>query len=154
MKDIDGVPRQYCENCEFVDFIDPKVVVVAIVANEKHELLLIKRNIEPALGQWAFPSGYVDSREAVEDAVVRETKEETNLDIAVKELIGVYSNTGNPIILIVYSATKTGGNLLPGPESQQVRWFKLDDLPKLPFPHDNQIIDDWSRLHEERSSTT
>ena len=87
------------------------------------------------------------SREAVEDAVVRETKEETNLDIAVKKLIGVYSNTGNPIILIVYSATKTGGNLLPGPESQQVRWFKLDDLPKLPFPHDNQIIDDWSRLH-------
>ena len=47
MKDIDGVPRQYCENCEFVDFIDPKVVVVAIVANEKDELLLIKRNIEP-----------------------------------------------------------------------------------------------------------
>ena len=146
-KDIDGVPRQYCNNCEYVDFIDPKVVAVAIVSNEKQELLLVKRNIEPAIGKWAFPSGYVDSGEAVEDAVVREAKEETNLDILVEKLIGVYSNPGNPIILIVNSATHTGGNLCPGIESQEVRWFNLNDLPKLPFPHDNKIIDDWRHLN-------
>jgi mutator protein MutT len=152
-KDIDGTPRQYCNNCEYVAYIDPKLVAVAIVSNEKQELLLVKRNIEPAIGKWAFPSGYVDSGEAVEDAVVREAKEETNLDIVVEKLIGVYSNTGNPIILIVYSATHTGGNLHPGIESQEVRWFNLNDLPKLPFPHDNKIIDDWHNLYSAPQPT-
>lgn len=100
------------------------------------------------MGEWAFPSGYVDNGEAVEDAVIREAKEETNLDIVVDNLIGVYSNTGNPIILVVYSATEIGGNLLPGPESQEVKWFRLNNLPKLPFPHDNKIIDDWNKSNK------
>ena len=147
-QDIDGIQRQYCDNCGYIDFIDPKVVAVAIVVNQKRELLLVKRNIEPALGEWAFPSGYVDNGEAVEDAVIREAKEETNLDILVDNLIGVYSNTGNPIILVVYSATEIGGNLLPGPESQEVKWFRLNNLPKLPFPHDNKIIDDWNKSNK------
>jgi len=151
-QNIDGVLRKYCDNCEYIYFNDPKVVAVAIIANENQELLLVKRNIEPAIGEWAFPSGYVDSGEAVENAVVREAKEETNLDIAVEKLIGVYSNTGNPIILIVYSASPTGGKLLPGPESQDVRWFKLNDIPKLPFPHDNTIIDDWTSSNEKLQS--
>ena len=63
-QDIDGIQRQYCDNCGYIDFIDPKVVAVAIVVNQKRELLLVKRNIEPALGEWAFPSGYVDNGEA------------------------------------------------------------------------------------------
>lgn len=46
-QDIDGIQRQYCDNCGYIDFIDPKVVAVAIVVNQKRELLLVKRNIEP-----------------------------------------------------------------------------------------------------------
>tara|TARA_B100001123_G_C14960743_1_gene887583 strand:- start:259 stop:765 length:507 start_codon:yes stop_codon:yes gene_type:complete len=147
-RDIEGTQRQYCNNCNYIEFVDPKVVAVAIVTNTQNDLLLVKRNIEPAFGQWAFPSGYVDNGEAVEDAVIRETKEETNLDIVVEKLIGVYSNTGNPIILVVYSASRIGGKLSPGPESQDVKWFNLTALPKLPFPHDNKIVDDWMQLND------
>jgi len=142
-KDIDGVLRSHCNNCDYIDFADPKVVAVAIVVNENNELLLIKRNIEPAIGEWAFPSGYIDKGEAVEDAAIREAKEESNLDISLAKLVGVYSNTGNPVILIVYSASARSGKEKPGPETQDVRWFKLDKLPELPFPHDKQILLDW-----------
>jgi 8-oxo-dGTP diphosphatase len=145
-QDIDGALRIYCSNCKYIDFIDPKVVAVAIIINENDELLLVKRNIEPAIGEWAFPSGYVDNKEAVENAVVREVKEETNLDIGVEKLIGVYSNSGNPVILIVYSTFPVGGELRSGAECQEVKWFRLDNIPKLPFHHDYTILTDWIKF--------
>ena len=95
---IDGRSRRHCDHCNQTVFLDPKVAAV-VLALVDGKLVLVKRGIEPQMGRWAFPSGFVDRGEAVEDAAVREFKEETGLDAKLERLIGVYSDTGSPVVL-------------------------------------------------------
>ena len=141
-KRIDGRMRPVCPACGFIVFLDPKVAVVILNA-DADGLLMVKRGVEPHLGKWAFPSGYVDRGEVVEHAAIREMKEETGLDVALDALIGVYSLQDSPVILIVYAAHAIGGALAPGHDAQDAKRIPLDALPPLPFPHDAQILADW-----------
>ena len=143
---IEGHPQKHCPRCGQVVFLDPKVAaVVLVLMNDK--LVLVRRANEPAMGRWSFPSGYVDRCEAVEDAAVREVKEETGLEVRLTGFVGLYSRTGSPVVLAAYSAEVTGGVLQPGPEVQETALFHPERLPPLPFPDDGQILDDWRRLH-------
>ena len=148
-KHIEGMSRPHCPACGYVVFLDPKVAAVALVV-DGDGLVMVKRGVEPQYGKWAFPSGYVDRGEVVEDAAKREVKEETGLDVALDKLIGVYSLEGNPVALIVYSAHIVGGEVAVGHDALDVRTFALDGLPPLPFPHDEQIMKDWlATFHEQ-----
>ncbi|MDA0770658.1 MAG: DNA mismatch repair protein MutT, partial [Chloroflexi bacterium] len=60
--------------------------------------------------------------------------------------MGLYSLEGNPVILAVYSAHITGGNMQAGHDAQEAAWFPLNELNDLPFPHDQQILSDWRGL--------
>jgi ADP-ribose pyrophosphatase YjhB (NUDIX family) len=131
-----------CPSCSYVYFNDAKVAV-GVVAERRGRLLLVRRNHEPRLGQWSFPSGYVDSGETLEDAAVRETLEETGLTVRIRELLGAYSATGNPVVFIAYSARATSGRIRVGAECQDVRFFPPDALPPLAFAHDPAIVQAW-----------
>lgn len=144
-KHIEGRIRQYCPSCEFVVYLDPKVAA-AVLVSDGERLVMVKRGVEPQMGRWAFPSGYVDRGEVVERAAVREVKEETGLDIDLDRFIGLYSLEGDPVILAVYSAHITGGNMQAGHDAQEAAWFPLNELNDLPFPHDQQILSDWRGL--------
>ena len=132
--------RPYCSRCDKIVYVDPKVAVVVLII-KNNSLLLVKRDIEPHFGKWSFPSGYVDRGEMVENAAIREVNEETNLDIRLDSLQGVYSGNG-PVVLIVYQASPISPKASKGEEVSAVGWFDLDDLPKLPFNHDSQIMED------------
>ena len=69
-KEIEGRARHYCPACSFVVFLDPKVAA-AVLVEVDGRLVLVRRGIEPAMGRWAFPSGYVDRGEALEEAAAR-----------------------------------------------------------------------------------
>ena len=144
-KHIDGRQRSYCPACGFIVFLDPKVAVVILTMRD-NGLVMVKRGVEPHLGKWAFPSGFVDRGEIVECAARREMKEETGLDVAIDALIGVYSQEDSPVVLIVYAARITGGSLTPGHDAEDARAFPLTALPPLPFPHDARILADWQAL--------
>ncbi len=145
-KKIDNKIRPHCASCGFVVYLDPKIAAVVLVS-DGGRLVLVRRGIEPAMGRWSFPSGYVDRGEAIEDAAVREVKEETGLDVKLGGLIGLYSRSGSPVALAVFSARVVGGRLEAGSEAQDAAWFSADDLPPLPFPHDEQILKDWKTLN-------
>ena len=141
-KQIEGRTRPHCPVCGYVVYLDPKVAAAVLVLQDG-KLLLVKRGVEPAMGEWAFPSGYVDRGEVVEDAALREVKEETGLDVELDGFVGMYSLTGNPVVLAVYSGKVTGGVLYAGHDAEDAAWFESDDLPTLPFPHDVQILHDF-----------
>ena len=141
-RDVAGTQRPCCDSCGAIVFLDPKLAVVVIVSREG-KILMVKRDIEPMMGRWSFPSGYVDRGEVVEEAAAREVKEETNVDVQLDRLLGVYSSQGSAVVLIAYAARVSGGNAKAGDETQAVGWFPSDDLPPLPFPHDEAIIGDW-----------
>lgn len=140
-KTVDHKERPYCDHCNIPVFLDPKVAVVVLIVKDG-KLVLVRRDIQPFMGHWAFPSGYVDRAARLEDEAAREVKEETGLEVRLKNLLGVYSEQGNPVVLVAYTAEIIGGKLQALDEVQEVGMFPLNQLPPLPFPHDKQIIND------------
>ncbi len=127
-----------------IDLETPKLTVDAVIL-DGGKVLLIKRLNEPFKDDWALPGGFVDCGEKVEDAIVREALEETNLNITLEELIGVYSDPDRDprghTVSIVYTCGWVGGNLKASDDAVDADWFSLDDLPKLAFDH-KAILDD------------
>ena len=116
---------------------------MGVLAQRRGRLLLVRRNHEPHPGEWSSPSGYVDAGETLEEAAVRETKEETGFDVRIERLLGAYSASGERVIFIAYAARVTGGRIEIGPECLDVRFFPPDELPPLAFPHDPPILRAW-----------
>lgn len=122
---------------------DPKVAVAVIIAREGR-ILLQQRAMEPRKGFWTFPSGYVDRGEQVERAAEREVAEELGLTARLTHLLGVYSEPGNPVVLIVYTGEVDAGEpTVQAEEISAIGWFAPDDLPPLAFDHDPAIVSDW-----------
>ena len=129
-------------DCGVAVFEDPKLAAVTLVAFDG-KLALVRRGVEPHLGRWSFPSGYVDRGERVEDAAVRETLEETGLHVRLNGLVGLYSETGLHVAVAVYAAEVVCGKLEAGHDAQGAALFEIGDMPPLPFPHDYRILEDW-----------
>ncbi len=128
--------------CGYVQYRDPKVAA-GVVATIEGRILLVRRNHEPALGRWSFPSGYVDAGEVVEQAAAREVREEAGVEVRIDRLLGVYSEPGEDVIFVAYAGEVVGGEPAPGDEAFEVALFAPDELPALPFPHDDAIIEAW-----------
>jgi 8-oxo-dGTP diphosphatase len=143
---VGTLSRPVCPACGFVLYLGPKVVTVVVIEHEGR-LLLGRRDIEPGRGKWSFCSGYVDRGERPEDAAVREVKEETNIDVELTGMLGLYSLQGDPHLLVAYCARPRDGrlgNLAPQPgEVSELAFFRPDEVPALAFPLDQQILRDW-----------
>ncbi len=127
--------RLVCNRCGFVLYLDPKVAV-GTLGTLDGKIVLLRRGIEPAYGRWVFPGGYVNRGETVEEAGIRETKEEVNLDVKIDKLLNVYSYPGRSVIVIVYAVSVVGGELKVGDEALEVGTFSPGEIPwrKLAFP--------------------
>ncbi len=101
-------------------------------------IVLIKRKNLPFKGCYALPGGFVEVGETTEEAVCRESMEETGLKIKVLDLIGVYSDPARDprghVVSVSYLA-KGYGNPNYGSDAQSVKIFALDELPQLAFDH-------------------
>ncbi|MGE0134360.1 MAG: NUDIX hydrolase [Dehalococcoidia bacterium] len=134
--------RPACEVCGFVRYDNPKVAT-GVVAERDGQILLVRRNHEPMLGHWSFPSGFVDAGEVVPEAAVREVFEETGVGVRIDRLLGVYSRRGDAVVFIAYAGTVGPGTPVAGPEAFEVGFFLPDALPDLAFPHDDEIVATW-----------
>jgi 8-oxo-dGTP diphosphatase len=103
----------------------PKHIVsaAAIVLNEKNELLLIKG---PKRG-WEMPGGQVEEGESLTDAVIRETKEESGIDIEVIKFCGIYQNIEESICNTLFLGKPIGGELTTSSESLEVGFYRLEE---------------------------
>lgn len=135
--------RSTCPQCNFILFLEPKLVAVVVI-QRGDTVLLGRRNMEPARGMWSFVSGYVDRGEKVEDAALREVKEETNLDVQLDGLLGVFSEQDNPHVVIAYCASiqddDISGLMAQLDEVSELAFFPRDCLPELAFSADKHIL--------------
>jgi ADP-ribose pyrophosphatase YjhB (NUDIX family) len=140
--------RLVCQKCSFVFYLDPKVVVGTLFTIE-NRVVLLRRGIEPAMGKWVFPGGYVDRGESVGDAAIREAKEESLLDVGLCALLGVYSYPRSPNIIVVYAAEVVGGELGAGDESLEAKAFSVSDIPwdGLAFTSTREALIDYIKLY-------
>jgi ADP-ribose pyrophosphatase YjhB (NUDIX family) len=139
-----GRLRPVCPGCGHVVFRGPKLAAGALVVRAG-TILLNQRDIDPGIGKWGLPAGFVDLGERVEDAAIREVKEETGLDICLEDVLGVYSDVERGVALVIYCARECGGELIVGHETRAVGFFAPDALPELAFAQNQTIIDDWLR---------
>jgi ADP-ribose pyrophosphatase YjhB (NUDIX family) len=143
---IEGRMHEACPNDDFVLWHDPKVVT-AVVVEVSGGILLGRRGIEPGLGLWCLPGGFVNDDEGPADAAVRECREEIGAGVEITGLVGVYhiAKTDAPSMVGVgYRARlKDGESAKPGSEMLELEVFSLDSLPPLAFPSHRQIIRDY-----------
>ena len=109
------------------------------------QLLLARRDAEPAKGQWDTVGGFVDAGESAEEAVVRETKEETGLHIRKLEYLGSvpdhYGSQQMPILHLCYLATIVDGDPVASSDVASLGWFCIDDIPDtLAFPNQSKVL--------------
>jgi len=79
--EIQNEKSKRCDNCGFEYFLNPSSAVAAFITNGKGELLVLRRNQDPGKGMLDLPGGFCDIGETIEEAVVREVKEETGLEV-------------------------------------------------------------------------
>src|SRR3989339_1320440 len=71
-----------CKKCDFVYYLSPAMTNGAIIENNKGEILLVKRKINPKKGFWDTPGGFVEYHETLEQSIIREVKEELSVKIS------------------------------------------------------------------------
>lgn len=126
----EGEPlRLACGACGFIHYAEPKLAACAAVLFGG-KVLLIKRGIEPSIGKWVIPGGFVEKGETVEDAAIRETREETGLPVRLVSLLNVYSYEGVGIVLVVFVAEPTTDREPQAlDEALEVSYFSFRDIP-------------------------
>ena len=128
---VDGEdrPRHHCEQCGFVAYVNPRLVVTTLPVTEKREVVLLRRGIPPGYGAWAQPGGFLESDETTIMGAVRETREETGLVVEPTMIVGIYSRPQAGVAVVVYEARITGGELTTTPEALEVQPYPIDDIP-------------------------
>lgn len=82
----------HCKDCRFCYYINSAAAVAILIVDDKGRLLLTERKYEPEKGKLDLPGGFVDIGEQAEEAVIREIKEELNLDVENIDYVGSYPN--------------------------------------------------------------
>ena len=140
--------RKVCPRCGFVHFAGPKLVAGCLVV-DSGKVLLLRRGIEPALGKWTFPGGYVDLGESAADAAMRETREEVGMRVEIQRVFGVYSDPQSPSAAVVVYLASPGSDP-PGlsEEATEVRYFAPGDIRwhEVAFRTTTDALTDWLAL--------
>ncbi len=131
-------------------------LTVDIIIDSGKEIVLVRRK-EPVPDLLAVPGGFVEWGEAVEECAVREAKEETGLDVRLKEILGVYSEPSRDprahIVTVVFVAEPAGGKLTVSEEHSDVGWHKLDDMDFKNFHGDHaKILKDYIRWKKQKGT--
>jgi len=130
------------------EYPDSPLVGVGAIIVENERVLLVKRGHAPLLGEWSIPGGVLELGEALEEAVVRETLEETGLRVETAGLLGVYDRvlrdaderTLYHYVLVDYLCHRVSGEPHAAGDAAEVRWFSQEEVAQLPLPKDTAAV--------------
>ena len=110
---------------------EPLTVHQAVIQGERGVLLAVRGDLRG----WELPGGNPRPGESGEQALRREVREETGLEVDIDRVVGDYVRTGfRPHTARVYACTAIGGELTPSRETPELRWFRPERLPETLFP--------------------
>jgi ADP-ribose pyrophosphatase YjhB (NUDIX family) len=130
---------------------------VDMIIEKDGKIVLIKRNHDPWKGSWALPGGFVDEGETIEEAAVREGKEETNLEAKPKEILGVYSDPSRDprghVVSTTFIMEVVSGDLKGRDDAKIAEWVSLEEIEidKLAADH-GKILNDFKTWKEKRGT--
>src|SRR5262245_40419920 len=131
-RDDHGRPRATCPACGFIHYRNP-APAAGVILPGRDGILMVKRRYDPAAGAWCLPAGFMEYGETPERCAVRELFEETGVRARLIGLFGVYAGLDDPrvrSVLILYTARRVSGRLVPGDDAVEARYFPLARLPR------------------------
>jgi 8-oxo-dGTP diphosphatase len=141
-----------CAVCGEVHYRNAKPCA-GVLIERRGRLLLARRGVPPHLGDWNVVGGFVQPDEHPEDAAIREAREETGLDVAIGELVGMWVDRygdlpGDDFTLnIYYRACPLGGRQVAQSDVTELEWFEAGSLPpNMAFEHEAEVLEAWRRL--------
>ncbi len=124
----DSLPRYVCTTCNLIHYQNPKMVVGCIPEWED-KILLCRRAIEPRLGWWTLPAGFMENNETLEQAAARETLEEANARVEIGNLYAIYSLPHISQVYLLFRARLLDLDFKPGIESLEVKLLSENEIP-------------------------
>jgi ADP-ribose pyrophosphatase YjhB (NUDIX family) len=144
--------RSSCPACGHISYVNPRLVVTTLPITDDGRVVLIRRGIEPGLGAWAQPGGFLEVDETVGEGAIRETLEETGLIVSPGEIVGLYTRLEAAVVVLVFEARVVGGTAGPTLEALEIRDFEPAAIPwsGLAFKTTHWALVDWlARRHPE-----
>jgi ADP-ribose pyrophosphatase YjhB (NUDIX family) len=143
----DNRERLVCADCGHVAYENPKVVVGSVVVSDGL-VLMCRRAIEPRLGFWTLPAGFLELGETLEEGAAREAQEEAEADITIEGILGVFSIARIGQVQVIFRARFTDPGppgFRPGPESLDVKLFRPSEIPwdQIAFPSVHWALNAW-----------
>ncbi len=149
---LDSRPRRVCTRCAFVLYLNPKLAAGTVPVRDGR-IALVRRAVEPAVGLWTWPCGYVEIDETVEEAARRETLEESGLVVGLGDLLGAYSypvpaggsfTPTNGLVILAWATQTLEGELVAGDDAAEAAWFRPDEIPwdALAFESSRRALED------------
>ncbi len=124
----DDRQRRVCDTCDFIDYVNPRIVAGVVAHDDEDRILICKRAIEPRKGFWTLPAGFMEQGESVEEGAMREAREEACAELDLGPLLAVYSIPRISQVQIFFRA-KLLNTPAPGPESEEVKLVTWDEIP-------------------------
>ncbi|MBV9250160.1 MAG: NUDIX hydrolase [Acetobacteraceae bacterium] len=145
--DGDNRERLVCADCGHIAYENPKIVVGTVVVSDG-AVLMCRRAIQPRLGCWTLPAGYLELGETAEEGAVREALEEAEAEIALDGILGVFSLARIGQVQIVFRgrfANPAAPKFAAGQESLAVELFTWDRIPwdLIAFPSVRWALHAW-----------
>lgn len=129
------------------EYPETPLIGVGSIIIEKGCVLLVKRGHPPLAGEWSIPGGVLEVGELLKEAAVREAREETGLTVEAGEILGVFDRlirTGDRVqyhyVLIDFLCRRISGELKPGSDADEVRWFTPEEIPGLHLASDTAEV--------------
>ena len=116
-----------------------------MVRDRNGRILVVKRNIEPGIGKWSLPGGFIEQGENPEEACLRELKEETGIVGNIEKLIGIYpykSKTYGSLLVIAYEVKAKTGTIRVNSELKEAKYVSGNNLPRIYFSCQRKVIED------------
>ncbi len=124
----DHLPRHVCTGCGRVHYQNPKIVA-GCVPEYEGRILLCKRAIEPRLGYWTIPAGFMENGETTQDAARREAVEEAMAHVEVGSLLAVVHVLHADQVHVMFRARLPSPEFGAGPESLEVMLCEEGEIP-------------------------
>jgi len=131
----DHLPRYVCSKCGAIHYQNPRLVV-GCVPEHAGRILLCKRAIEPRLGYWTVPAGFMENGETLQQAAARESHEEALAAVEIGSLLAIVHVLHAHQVHVFFRARLPAPQFAPGPESLEVELVEPEDIPwtELAFP--------------------
>jgi ADP-ribose pyrophosphatase YjhB (NUDIX family) len=122
------MPRHICQSCETIHYKNPLIVVGCLVVHQ-NKVMLCRRGIEPQLGLWNLPAGFMENKETVAEGAAREVLEETEAEVGNLSLFSVYSVPHVNQVHMHFKANLLKEHWANTPESTEIKFFTFEEIP-------------------------